>query len=72
MHIRDLVELFLTREDAEIFAKWAWGEEFRSIASGWCEIWNKRHGNKIKLLESSRPINDMPKMIELWRKKSEE
>lgn len=71
MHHRDIVEHYLTEEEAEHFAEWAIGKDFREKERRqWPEFWNVLHGNELKLEESGYPEEDIPKMIELWKKRS--
>lgn len=69
MHIRDHIEMHLSIEDAEKFALWAFGDEFRTIDlqhEGYI-YWNKLHGEDLLLKCDGRPIDDIPKMIKLWK-----
>jgi hypothetical protein len=67
--IRDLIELYLSEKEAEEFAEWAFGEDFRRFDINYkAHIrWNLRHRELI-LKESGSPQDDIPKMIELWKK----
>lgn len=69
---REIIEQHIGK-DAEIFARWAWGENFETMpiyGDAPVEIWNKLHGDKLNIDRESRPIDDIPKMIELWKKET--
>lgn len=55
-------------EDIDDFALWAFGPQFQ-VATTWklAELWNERHGEKYLIDPSSRPEDDAPHMIALWR-----
>lgn len=72
-HPRDIIEKLIGHQQAEIFAEWAWGENYRSMvftqnAVAW---WNERHGDKLEIHANNRPKDDIPKMIELWKKEKD-
>lgn len=68
MNIRNIIESHISHEDAEIFAEWAFGPEFRTI--NLCfdahKYWNERHRFILTLKPEGKPTEDIPRMIELW------
>jgi len=78
MHIRDLVRYNLIKDDErfdgeEGFARWAWGPRYGKIdftKEGVSE-WNKFHKDIFVLDSSNDPEDDIPVMMELWRKHRE-
>lgn len=66
---RYIIEKLIGHEEAEIFAKWAWGENFRNMifSDEAVNIWNEKHGDKMTLQGSGSPSEDIPKMVELWK-----
>lgn len=72
MHIKDLIEEHLNEEDSEKFAEWAWGEKYKEInlvGNQPVDLWNKRHGFHLEIFCHGQPYIDIPKMIEIWKKK---
>jgi hypothetical protein len=74
INIPDLILSRMKREDAILFCDWAWGYDFKKIfdSSTLLRVWNERHGDKLKLLGSNRPSNDIDKMIVLWKESLED
>lgn len=70
MHVRDHIEMYLCPKDAEKFARWAFGEHFKNIDLNYMGhiYWNELHGEELHLRGDGNPIEDIPKMIELWKK----
>lgn len=58
-----------SKEEAEEFAKWAFGEDFRSLNTykKYLEEWNALHADDLLLHSSSYIAVDVPRMITLWR-----
>ena len=68
---RAFIESILGSEEAEKFAEWAWGKEFRTIISpDLVKKWNELHGDKFLLDAFGSPKEDIPNMIELWKKEN--
>lgn len=54
---------------AEEFAEWAFGENYNiTLQSNLFLEWNNRHSHHMVLKGGSRPVDDIPKMIEIWKK----
>lgn len=73
MNIGDIFRIFLEDEKAQECAKWAFGErcdEFTRTKQ-FLNAWNQLHGKEVFLNGSGRPFDDIPKMIELWKKETE-
>lgn len=67
MMVRNYIE-HLIGDQAETFAKWAFGPDFKKIySSEMPEAWNKLHEDKLKLFMGGRIKEDIPKMIEIWK-----
>lgn len=71
--IRNIIENILCEKEAEEFAEWAWGDDFRDLnykfADDLVHRWNERHlKNGLILSVVNSPYDDIPKMIEIWRK----
>jgi hypothetical protein len=72
MHQRSIIENFLSEKDAEEFAEWAFGENFREILRPDLVLaWNNLHSHQLILSSDGRPSEDIPKMIEIWRNRNE-
>lgn len=70
MHIKNLIQKHLSLSESQKFAEWAIGKDYRSkLQEEWPKLWNELHGDIYKIDPSSKPENDIPKMIELWRDK---
>lgn len=67
--VDDIQRCFETIEEAEKFAEWAFGSDFRTINLQHKAhlYWNELHGNKLRLLGSGRPADDLQKMIQLFK-----
>jgi len=67
--IKDLIRQFCTDEEVEIFAEWAFGDDFKLIVGSirFLNAWNELHGSKLFLHDDGSPQEDMEKMIALWR-----
>lgn len=71
MHVRSLIESILSPSDAEKFAEWAWGKNYRTInltSKESVDIWNGLHSNDLILDVKNSPSDDIPKMINIWLK----
>lgn len=57
MHLRDTVEHYLGAEEAEKFALWAFGPEFRNFKDQklFMEAWNALHGKEYLLFPDGAP-----------------
>ncbi len=68
MHYRDIIEFYLPEKESYEFVKWAFGENFKELNPPElvCE-WNKRHAKKLTVSPGGKPLEDIPKMIKLWR-----
>lgn len=72
MAIRTAVEFYLSREDAEKFAKWAIGDDFREKSQqDWPNIWNSRHGDLFMIHPEGDPHEDLKEMIRLWKNETQ-
>ena len=72
VHFREIVESFIPHPESEEFAKWAWGDEYKEIVTEQLpEHWNHIHGDELMLHAAGRVWEDIPLMIELWRKYNE-
>ena len=70
MYLRNFIESLLDQNEAEKFAEFAFGEDFRIInlnSRGYL-CWNERHKDKLELQPNGLPSEDIPKMIEIWKK----
>lgn len=68
MYIRDIIEGYLTEEQAKEFAEWAWGEQFMNIdfTKDAAKIWNQRHSNLFEIYEEDFIIDCIENMIIHW------
>jgi hypothetical protein len=67
-HHRNIIEDYLSDKEAEEFAEWAVGEDFRVMdGEDWPVAWNSRHSEYLISGDSAMEI-DIPKMIDLWNK----
>lgn len=69
--VRIWVEYLLqdSEDNPEEFALWAFGENYRVISSlEYLNSWNALHGTQYLIKPKSSLSEDLPKMIELWRK----
>jgi len=72
-NIRDIVEDIIPEKEAEKFAEWAFGPDYKNLESKeMCDEWNKIHSDVLILDQSSNPNFDIPVMIYLWRKENED
>jgi hypothetical protein len=72
--MKDLVISLLGEEDAEAFALWAFGESYESLLRLLPKLmhkWNERHGHLLLLEGSSKAVDSIFKMIELWKEREE-
>lgn len=68
-NIRDLIELKLNKFEAEEFAKWAFGENFKELyVLDMMVSWNKLHGNSLELSPSMDIRESLIKMLNLYNK----
>lgn len=70
LNVRDILEVSLgSTEKAEEFAKWAWGEDFRSMGfqTDAVRLWNTLHGKSFKIKGSNSIVEDLKRMIALWK-----
>jgi len=65
-----LYDLIDTEEDRDIFCTWAFGEDYITIEYGADLLyhWNKRHGELYILKICGNIYDDIPIMVDLWRK----
>lgn len=76
--IIDIINFYLEDnegiKEVKKFAKWAWGSEYRkvNVSKNAVLIWNELHGDLLKISPEGNPHEDLPKMIEFWRKKDNE
>lgn len=69
MLARNIIETYLSSSVAKQFAEWAIGKHFEDRASyQWPALWNDLHGNELILLDVGHPDEDIPKMIQIWKK----
>lgn len=68
--LKDTARVFLSDEEAERFAAWAFGEEYLIFDETiqFAKAWNNLHGDLCHLDYVHSPVKDMIKMIKLWRK----
>lgn len=72
VHFRVIVESFISYPESEEFAKWAWGEKYKELVREQLpDQWNHIHGDELILHSAGRICEDIPLMIELWRKHNE-
>ncbi len=65
--IRDIVEDQIG-DRAEEFAEWAFGEDYATnLQYNLFLEWNNRHSHFMLLKGGSKPSDDIPKMIEIWK-----
>lgn len=52
------------------FAKWAFGDDYGYFTHGieFFNAWNELHSEELMLKSDSRISEDIPKMIECWRR----
>lgn len=70
MNIRGIIEDYLSDEEAEEFAFFAFGESYKIINLDSIDpliLWNLKHGDLLKLDPRNSPRDDIPKMIEIWK-----
>jgi len=67
--LKDVARSFLSEEDSEKFARWAFGEDYLIFDEliQFAKAWNHLHGDLYHLDYVKSPSKDMAKMIELWR-----
>jgi len=67
--VRDLVEVYLTSEDAEQFSQWAFGPDYLGFKClhEFMDKWNDLHSDLLTLDESGYPVHDIPDMIQIWK-----
>ncbi len=65
--IKDICEKYLGKEEAEEFALWAFGENYKKVSfNQFPELWNNLHSDFIVLEKSGKFRDDIPRMIFLW------
>lgn len=70
MHLalKHLVNQYLSEIDSEIFARWAFGEDYRLLNNdAFLKNWNSLHGDSLILSQYGKPDVDIIKMIDLWK-----
>jgi len=68
MGIKDFVLYYLNQNESEEFAKWAIGDNYKTIfREDWPKFWNERHSEELKIFPYGNPINDLQNMIKLWK-----
>lgn len=70
-HIKDIIDYYLEDDpiDFEDFIEWAAGKGWRAIApSNLWKAWNDLHSDLLELSTEGNPYDDIPKMIDLWKK----
>lgn len=69
MRIKDIVLHHLSSEDAERFGQWAFGADYMIMSCGthFLAAWNERHAEKLPLDLSSPILEDISKMVSLWK-----
>ena len=69
---RECIEIYAGKGKFEEFSKWAFGPKYESIMMDdvprW---WNAIHGDKLKLEPNGRIIDDVRKMILIWKSEVE-
>ena len=72
--MRDLLERYLEENEIDDFSMWAFGPDYMNLIGliNFMEKWNERHDNLLTLEETSSPVIDIQKMIDLWRVAGEE
>ncbi len=68
--IKDIIEEYLDSNEAEEFALFVWGKDFKNsilISSQSVDLWNSKMGHKLELSYEGNPWKDFPKMIEVWK-----
>ena len=68
--MKALVSQHVEDSEANAFGLWAFGKDLDDIQDGiaFMNAWNEIHGDVLKLDPSGVIIEDLLKMIELWRK----
>lgn len=69
--IKGLVLLWLSKEEAEEFTRFVFGNDYLTIqcsAEDFIGVWNVKYGDDLILKGNGRPSEDIPKMISVWRK----
>jgi len=59
----------LTENRADEFSSWAWGNDFTSVSiSDRRKVWNERHREELEILESGLIVDDLTRMVDLWKR----
>ncbi len=68
--MRQYVANLIGEENAEEFAKWAFGDGYINFEATYefQEAWNKLHSDLLILSGGGRPSDDIIDMIHLWQK----
>lgn len=68
MHHRYIIEHYLNEKESEEFAEWAFGENYKGlIRNELVFAWNQRHYEKMRISIAGNALEDIPKMIEIWK-----
>lgn len=70
MAFKDILEKHLTSDEIDKFGIWAFGENLHQIngSINFMNAWNELHSEDLLLKYDSKPDDDIPKMIDIWRK----
>lgn len=71
--LKDLIISHMNLEDIEKiddFGLWAFGDGYKEFDHSYdfLKAWNQLHGKDLMLEDEGVPGEDIPKMIELWKK----
>ncbi len=67
--LRAIIEYYISIEESEVFAEWAWGKEFRDLFyEELYQEWNRLHSDLLIINPDGYPEIDIPKMIDFWKK----
>lgn len=74
-YFKRIIEIYTSSSEEEAFGEFLWWENFKeTILSGSAAVerWNKRMGHIFMISEAGNPYEDIPKMIEVWRRMRDE
>lgn len=71
MFLEDYFSKYIEDEDdLEHFGEWAFGKDFNIYDHSlkFMKAWNLRHCHNLQIKTQNHIENDVPKMVDLWRK----